>query len=232
MGHIQLPDDVRRIPLSVPLKGGGRLDSFAEAIVRADNEKALEDVAEQDEFPYGSYIKADKFPQLSADRVLGSDPKTLESEIGHKIVIVGGIWHRFGFGAGAQTDTYFTPEGDLPGVFIHANYVEALLCSQMFKPVKEVVKKSIDALVSLVVAIAFALRIRFRRKLGIAAGLCVLLAILSYVFLQNLGMFCDFLIPVLFVMAHFAGEQILEWRKDARKYAKSLSNLVTPTNGG
>jgi CHASE2 domain-containing sensor protein len=224
-GYIALPDDLRQVPLSLPIQGGPKvggtyLDSFAEAIVRAYNRNSLQHLLgnQKDLLVYGSYLRTDDFNVLQAGDVLTSDPDALKSQLAHRIVIVGGGWHTYAYERGAQIDTYFTPVGWIPGVFIHANYVEALLDSRIYKPLGEIIGIAIEALLALFVAMVFALEIAGWRKSLIIASLGLSLMVLTYVLWQNLGLFFDFFIPTLLVTGHFAFEQVRTWRADARKY--------------
>jgi len=63
--------------------------------------------------------------------------KTLISKLGFKVVIIGGGWHQYGVDSGPQNDAHESPVGLVYGAFVHANYVEALLDSRAYSPMKE-----------------------------------------------------------------------------------------------
>lgn len=119
-GYITLPYDLRQIPLSVKTKNMPPIDSFAGAIVRATDQRALQyakgiDCITENALPYSGYIKAEEFSQFLGSHILNAEPSTLRVELSHKIVIVGGAWHRLMLGRGQQIGTYFTPVGWLGG---------------------------------------------------------------------------------------------------------------------
>jgi len=217
MGYIALPYDIRQVPLTLKLHGGGSVDSFATAIVRAYHAKALLRVPEGDSLPYGSYLRAGEFRQLSARDVLKGRRETLE-QLAHKIVILGGAWHKQGYGRGDQIDTYFTPVGWIGGAFIHANYVEALLDGRVYEALDERIVKGIEIILVLLGAMIFALEIRPSRKWMAASVLCVILVVVNYFILQNLGEFFDFFVPLVLIAAHAVLDQVLEWRSLAVAY--------------
>lgn len=124
-GYIALPYDVRRVPGTLVVKGAQpSVDSFAVAIAKAYDEEALRRIPKSNSLPFGSYLREEEFRQFPARHVLEKRPEVLD-RLAHKIIIVGGAWHRQGYGRGSQIDTYFTPVGWIGGAFIHANYVEA-----------------------------------------------------------------------------------------------------------
>ena len=139
-GYIALPRDLRQIPY-LPVKDGA-VESFSQAIARSFSEQALKYLPEFESLPYGSYIRRKEFDTLSAGRLLSGS--TDLRVLAHKIVLVGGNWSRFAYGLGGETDSYFTPIGFVPGVFIHANYAEALLDSRTYSPLGERVQLGLE----------------------------------------------------------------------------------------
>ena len=133
-GYIMLPYDCRQVPLTLELEDRSSIDSFAEAIVRARKEAALKNLPKSESLPFGSFIEPERFKEsyFSAGDIINKDIDTFRAKIAHKTVIVGGDWHRRNFGRGDQIDMHLTPVGYLPGVYVHANYVEALLDSRVY----------------------------------------------------------------------------------------------------
>jgi CHASE2 domain-containing sensor protein len=212
-GYITLPPDIRRIPLALTMHDGKtRVDSFASAILGAIDEQSLRDAQEneQDSLPYGTFIEPNRFIQRSADYVWNSDAKTLQAEMAFKVVIVGGAWHQFGVNQGPENDSHESPVGNVFGAFVHANYVEALLDSRTYKPMRTKVATGIEVFFSMVLAVVLSLDTRLATKLGIAVFLCVAILGISYIAWQNLGLFFDFLVPVVLLGAHIVVEKMLE----------------------
>lgn len=209
-GYIALPTDIRKIPLKRTMKDGQELDSFAAAIVRAVNPRALEPVERDKELPFFRYLPPEVFEKLSPSKILQKDPETF-SKIEHKIVVVGAAWNARAYGRGGRVDTHFTPVGPLQGLYLHANYVEALLDNRTSKPYADWAVKVIEGVATLLVAVIFALLTSpLSRIIGVAltaAGL----VIYGYLSLLILGLFYDFFVPVLLVALH----AIYEWLHQA-----------------
>jgi CHASE2 domain-containing sensor protein len=127
-GYVSLPYDVRQVPLTLRLKDGRDQDSFAAAIVKRLDRSALQDAQSSDKtaLPYGTFISPSGFTQISAKQVFESEPDTLKPWLAANAVLVGGAWHQNSFERGRKVDTHLTPAGEIGGVFVHANNVEAL----------------------------------------------------------------------------------------------------------
>lgn len=210
VGYIALPPDVRQVPwLSLHVKNGDPINSFSQAIARADNEEAMQNLPEKIPLPYGSYMRPEAFTVVSASEVLSRAPKVFE-KLAHKVVILGGSWHFQGYNRGPQIDVYDTPTGSIPGVYIHANYVEALLDSRIYRPWSGWILILIEVIQSLLIAIPFALKMPLLFKILAVVIICLALFVFSLLSLMVLGLFFDFFIPVILVLSHGIIEQIRE----------------------
>ncbi len=219
-GYIALPSDVRKLPLRLTVKDGSELDSFAVAIVRAANEAALRPVKDDKELPFLRYLPADSFERLSATKVLEKDPDTWR-KIRHNIVIVGAGWSTLAYGRGRPVDTYFTPLGPLPGVLLHANYVEALLDNRTSKPYAQWALNVIEGMMVLVIAVIFALLSSpISRVIGVVL-VAAALVLYGYLSLLVLGLFYDFFVPVLLVLFHAISEWIESALSRRRRQSRS-----------
>lgn len=119
-GYISLPYDKREVPLAIPVQGFGTLDSFAQAIVKADNQNALEGIgAPSYSLPFLSFMDPGSFVVVSAKDILDGVTAAVD-HIPHKIAIVGAGWSRLALGRGGKVDTYLSPAGTVGGVFLHA----------------------------------------------------------------------------------------------------------------
>ncbi len=226
-GYVSLPYDIRQVPLGLKLTDNAPLDSFAAAIVRRIDGHALRDAQAKDEsaLPYGNFIAPEAFDALYADDVLKEKPSVLKSKLVTKIVLIGGAWHERAFRHGKQIDLHFTPVGEIGGVFVHANYVEAILTHQTTKPLSKAIAVTIEVALALFMAVIFAWNMGPWKKVGWAAGLSLGLVAITYFSWQNLGLFFDFFIPLILLAGHGAVERIFEWRSEAHNYAKKLSTL-------
>lgn len=232
-GYITLPRDLRQVPLAVPLKNRSeKEDSFAGAIAKT-REKDLVMAAEEYEhrgFPYGSFYSPDEFRKVDAGTILQAGEQELKNLLQGRVVIVGGAWHT-GFYKGptqdynGSIDLHFTPAGDIPGAFVHANYVEALLSGSVHQQVPETIALVIEIFCSLVVAIVFALEGSLPGKFGRVLLISVVLVIISYFLWQNLGLFFDFFIPILLLSIHAPIEQLRETRTELRRLRERVKEL-------
>ncbi|MBI3249927.1 MAG: CHASE2 domain-containing protein [Deltaproteobacteria bacterium] len=244
LGYINLPPDVRRVPLRLNVgpcagnlyrpflfeeKGECYVDSFSLAIARADNKDRVRDLEHTEALPYGSYIRAEDFCQVSANTLLRGalavqkdETVSLPCQIAHSVVIVGGQWSRWAYQRGERIDSYLTPVGKVGGVFIHANYIEALLDKRTFAPLAENFHGPIELVLACLVFLVFSLDIRLRVKVMIVTVFLSGMAISLYVFLFNIGMFFDFFTPIVLLLLHACFERIKEWRDLA--LSRELSN--------
>ncbi len=224
-GYLQLPYDLRRVPVGLELADGRVLDSFALAIVGAVDPTAHQRVATHasDALPFASYMTERDFAGtaptdvrlFSSAYVLAADSAELDRSLSHKVVILGAAWSRNGFASGARVDLHPTPAGTLPGALIHANYVEAILNERTYKPLSDQLVMAFEVLLVLAIAALLALDTRPLWKATLVAGTTVFFILLSYFFLQNLGLFFDFFVPVVVLIGHVAVEKVLDWRHAA-----------------
>jgi CHASE2 domain-containing sensor protein len=213
---VLLRDDVRQIPLVLSLKDGTQVESFAAAIVKPLDATALQDAQASGDsgLPYGTFIPPDRIKQMSANYVFATDARELKKALAANVVLVGGAWHSNAFEE-SRIDSHPTPVGEIPGVFIHANYVEALLTHRVSRPISKILGIVIEFLLAAFIAVIFAWKMKPVSKFKWAGGLSLILVLTTYVFWQNLGLFFDFFIPLILLGSHAAIAQIIEWRDEA-----------------
>jgi CHASE2 domain-containing sensor protein len=208
-GYIALPPESRRLPwFTMQIKNGAPISSFSQAIALADNPRVLQGYAEKLPLPFGSFMTQDSFDSVSATDLLRHTPDAFD-KLAHKIAIVGGVWHRLDYGQGPYIDQDTTPVGVIPGAYIHANYVEAMLDSRIYRPYEGKILLLIEILESVMVAIPFALAIRFFCKILLTLLFCVLLFGFSLFSLLALGLFFDFFVPVIVIVGHGIVERLV-----------------------
>ncbi len=133
--------------------------------------------------------------------------------LNHQIVLLGGSWHKDGFGAGELNDEHVTPAGRILGVYTHANYAEALRTGHYYPQISELWVIASEVIVVVGASILLALNVSKGLKI-ISTGLpSILIFLLSYFLLQNLGIFFEFFIPLIVLVAHELIHH-LEWRKE------------------
>ena len=210
-GYIALSFDSRRVPVSLNLVNRGPTDSFALAIVRAFRPQALEGQRTDGSLPFGSYLPSEKFPQHSAGTVLTTNTADLKEKVSGRVVIIGGIWNQFAYERGRQIDSYLTPVGTIPGALIHANNVEALLDHRTTPPMPRRLPDVIEFGFVILGAVIFTLQRRWYIRVLTAIGLCLGLIVLSYVFLRNLGVYFDAIVPLAMIAGHSILDEAREW---------------------
>lgn len=227
-GYINLPFDYRMVPLTLYMRDGSPVKSFAEAIVERVNPDALKHLHEGGEFPYGRWLTLGSFTDrhlVSASDVLNHNAEAF-NKIGGNVAIIGSGWSKLAYGRGPLADEHFTPAGRAPGVFMHANYVEALLSDRTYGRWGEIFLLTIEFIFSFALAAIFALDLRPFAKLATILLLPIFLVLLSYLSFLNLGRFFDFFVPMTLVLGHAGIEQIREWRANSHEYDKLFNASV------
>ena len=209
-GYIALPYERLEIPLTLKLSGDRALDSFSMAIVRAFRSKALDYLPQADRAPYFSFITEKGFDHKTAHEVLTTDPKLVQKDLGGRIIIIGGAWRKFASGVGPRIDLHDTPMGAMPGAYLHANYVEAILDTRTFPPFGEKVVKAVEWLVVIGMALGFAVTEAPAWKIVVVVVSWLVLALFTYFSFINLGHVFDLLVPAISVTVHWVFEHFWE----------------------
>jgi hypothetical protein len=223
-GYLQLPYDLRLVPGQLELRGGGPLDSLSLEAVSLINPTAYKlAVSKADRgFRFARYLsEADYRPAdgpkyaFSWQQLKKADIEDLRRDIADKVVLIGGNWHANAQGQGPTVDTFPSPVGPLPGVFLHANYIEALDGEGgTFAPLSDTAAEVIEFSLAIVLALVAALEIHSGWKWSAFFTSLLLSVILTYVLLANLGIFLDFLVPVLILIGHTLVEEVMEMRTE------------------
>jgi CHASE2 domain-containing sensor protein len=219
-GYIALPYDQRRVPLRIELKSGTPMDSFALAVATAFRTRVATTLPRSNDAPYGSFLKNDEFISITAERVLSDDLHRLRDEINGQIVIVGGVWSRFAYKRGEPTDSHFTPVGWTQGVFLHANYVEAILDSRVYPPAQEGSLLTVEWILVGAMVITFAAGTEGNLRIGLIVSCWLALLALSYISFMNFGIIFDLFVPALSVTLHWAAEHGWETFRSKARGAK------------
>ena len=167
-----------------------------------------------------------------------TDGAKLKHQLADKLVFVGAKWHANAYGVGPFADQHNSPGGMEPGVMLHANYVEAMLDrTGTFAPVSDSTAEMIEIGLVLALALIGLMEIHVLWKWAALATGLTLSLLLAYTLLQNLGLFLDFLIPLLIIVFHTLGEELIkiwhEFRDLKRQHAKRHADKSTvETVGG
>jgi CHASE2 domain-containing sensor protein len=219
VGYINLPDDHRQIPLeTTAAKWNGvnsMLASFAlQTALGFDERRVVQPVTQTNstlqsairnhQFVYGGFRKQKDFPHVSASDVADRNPAVLQ-KIDQKIVFIGSTWSESGIGRGETVDLHDTPFGRMSGVYLHANYLEAMLSGRVKRPLSGWQAALIDLAIGVLLIVSFK---RAQRGWGRATVLGVFFVpiILAYVMFINAGVYLDFILPLMLLFGHLLFE--------------------------
>jgi len=219
-GYIFGHFDVRRIPLPFSDSTGMQIDSFAFAILRELRYTALDDALSnaRGDFLYSDFHHPKFFRIVPAGAIIRKDREALQQLQG-KIVMVGGNWHNQAFDRGSLIDMHASPAGEIPGVLIHANWVQAMIRKQTFGALQPAIEKLVDIGLSLLAALIFVVVVPNRRLLAIV-GLNIAAVIAVLLMWRFKGIYFDFVLPMMLLGGHVAFEQISEWKEDATEHQR------------
>jgi CHASE2 domain-containing sensor protein len=217
-GYTRIPHDSRCIPLQLEVnsaRGTERVDSLALALAKTRN-RARVPVSEPGQaLPFGRFLSETAFAEARLTPADLSDAARAREILAGRVVLIGGSWTTRD---GARVDEQLTPAGRMPGVFVHANYVEALLGQYMAHHVPDVVAIALELLFGFSIAFIFIGGVRYWKFILLA--LLVLAPLpLSVMSLQNFGIYLDGLSLIVLIGAHATLEEILE-RREERHHAR------------
>jgi CHASE2 domain-containing protein len=240
-GYVQLPYDIRRVPLPLPLDTdpSSTVESLATAIVKCVDPVAYARTVNsgKDELPFAGYIPLKNFPLsragqegendkqegMSASEVLGTRCAT-ERCLHGKIVIISGNWNSRAFDVGPRVDLHGSPVGIVPGAMIHANYVEAMLSDRAFSPLPKWLVRSVEILAVVLLTLVLALISSGWLQFAAVVGTTLFMLVLNF-FLQDLGMFFDFFVPTVMLLGHVVAHKIYEWWKIAHQPVEAAAHV-------
>jgi CHASE2 domain-containing sensor protein len=148
--------------------------------------------------------------------VLRGDPATL-AKLANRVVLVGGSWRTASLGRGELVDAHETPVGVLPGVLVHANYVEALLTGRTVRPNSGFVHVVADFALGILLACVLIAGVGYWKLLWLAAAAAGVVVV-SFMFWQNLGIFLDAAPLLVLLGGHAAVDEVLTWRAAAEEH--------------
>lgn len=215
-GFDHAPGDFRKVPLTLRGTNGQDQDTeYASLALQAVD--AYETVAEimhptrdllsdkllNHEFVYTTYLPRDEFNHVSAKDLAPVHSSQLRDHaadaLRHRIVLIGGYRHAHN-DTDHWLDEHKSPVGLIPGMYLHANYIEGLLDNRVLFNVPRMVAAVIDVI----------LAIGMLYLVGKVSGVWkfVLLLVLfvplglAYIAAVNLGYCIDFVVPLLLLLLH------------------------------
>ena len=226
VGHDGFAADKRKIPGMLRLDTGGYMDSLSLAIVKIADPVAYQGLvkAANKGFRFGQYLTPEDF-RPRAGRTFIFNGKSIREKgitelrqaIADRIVVLGGNYSPLAYGEGDPIDMHTSPGGLESGAMLHANYVEAELNqSSTFSPLPDTAAEILEWSLACVLALIAALEIRATWKWSSVLIGLILSLLVTYFLMQNLGLFLDFLIPLLMIVIHTITEELLGMRHELR----------------
>jgi len=184
-------------------------------------------------FRFGQFLTpADYSPKngrqfvFNGEAIFNMSPNDLRKAVAEREVIIGTHWHWLAEGIGQIGDMHNTPGGEEPGAMVLANYVEAIRNETgTFTAISDRTAEVVEWAMTCGLAVLFVLEIRVVWKWAGFLLTCLLSLLLTYVLLQNLGLFLDFFIPILIIVVHTIAEELLEMRRELKHATHALKEL-------
>lgn len=204
--------DRRRIPPRLLLVDGLEVDSFALAAARFYRPDLVQS-KDWTQARFGSFIARSPETEISAHALMSASETEfakIADKLKHKIVFIGGDWHESPSRSGRKVDPHLTPVGEIPGVVLHANYVEAILDDRTFDiPAREKLLMAVD--IALGLLLAYVLFVQFRPpwlKVPVAAAVIGLPALACLLLMQYFAIYWDVVIMDALLIGHVAIERM------------------------
>ena len=222
-GHVILPDsDFRTIPGVAKMADGHTVDSLALTVIKLSDPIAYSHLIEDQEkgFRFGRFLAPEDFSArdgrqfiFNGVQIQTMDRNKLREALADRVVIIGGHYHSAAYNSRDYVDMWASPAGREPGAMLHANYVEAMRDPlSSFIGISEHTAEIIEGFLALALALLTSLEVHEGWKWTGFFFSFIACILLSYVLLQNLGLFLDFFIPILIIVVHTVIEEILEMR--------------------
>jgi CHASE2 domain-containing sensor protein len=155
----------------------------------------------------------------------------LRKRVEHQVVFVGGAWHALGYKTGDKLiDSHDTPVGMIPGVLVHANYVEAVLDRRVVTPLSNRLVTAGECFIGFLLAIALSFKRLWLKALS-AVVLIGLPVLLSVVAVQNFLVYFDVIVLDLVLLLKAAFEKNIEFYANHRRWLKYEAAQVLLASG-
>jgi CHASE2 domain-containing sensor protein len=212
LAYIFLYPDRRHIPPTLLLDDDSEIDSLALAAARLYRPQLVA-AKEWTKPRFGSFIV--RFPETEVSahdltQAAEPAPKELADKLKHKIVLIGGNWHESPDRSGSTVDRHLTPVGEIPGVVLHANYIEAILDDRAFEVLEIGRLLTIaDIVLGLLLAYVLILNVNLWLKTTLAVIVIGVPLLVSFLVMQYLAVYWDALVMDGLLLAHVGIERIL-----------------------
>lgn len=216
VGNINLAEDRRQIPLVTPTRRPDEPCSESIALAAASSyedavslnrqtrdKDVIRNAIKKRKPVFGSFIPESGFPPVSA-RCLADKDSAAEKLCRGRIVIIGGTWQA-DLGRGERVDSHDTPAGKMYGIFLHANYIEALLDDRYQQEVPLWFSTLFDLVAGGFLYWSFHSAATLRGKLMVM-GVFLVPLLASYVLFANLNYYLDFILIFIGCFVHLVVE--------------------------
>jgi CHASE2 domain-containing sensor protein len=204
VGYTNMPLDPRLIPPRIYAwdwdgTSQRNVDSFAFQIANAygplvGQDATIKRTILSGQPVYGGFLRDSAFLKIPAWNLLRQTDQ-FRNELRNRIVIIGGTWHQDGEGRGPLIDGFLSPVGIQPGLYMNANFVEALIDHRFAAGVSKWVIASVVVSLAAMLSLLFFWVKSLRYRLAIFAFF-LSAWLISYVSLFFMGRYLDFTIPV------------------------------------
>jgi len=228
-GNVNPADDERKIPLKTQLQGNAQCeDSLALAASSAYEEatdrqpriremRAIADDIKSYQYPFASFMPEKQFQTIPIRDLAAGNQEAIR-ECRTRIVIIGGKWKE-DLGQGQAHDVHNTPIGPLTGIYLQANYIEALLDDRYMKEVPPLPALLFDLILGSLLYVSYH-KAKTTRGRYIVLSVFLLPLIVGYIIFVTLGYYLDFVLPLVACFVHLGIEFVrddIEIRRESQR---------------
>ena len=214
-GNVNPADDERKIPLSTELGVSSQCeDSLALAATTAyeqatyrrpltSEKKTIAEEIRHHEYVFGGFLGEAQFQTIPIRELAAGKPEAMRA-CRTRIVIIGGKWHE-ALGQGRGVDVHETSAGAMAGMYLHANYIEALLDDRTMREISPLPALLFDLGVGALLYSSY-------HKANTTRGRYIVLSVFllplmgAYIAFVTLGYYLDFVLPLVACFIHLSYE--------------------------
>jgi len=231
-GNVNPSEDERKIPLKTELPGNSQCeDSLALAAVsayevatdrsRTRDKNAIASNIQDYQYVYGTFLPEKSFQTSSMTiptlELAAGTPEAMRA-CRTRIVIIGGNWAE-AMGQGEAFDMHETSVGPMAGMYLQANYIEALLDDRYMKEVPALPALLFDLLVGVLLYVSYH-RAKTTRGRYVILSVFLLPLMAGYIVFVMLGYYLDFVLPLVGCFVHLGFEFVtddVKMRRDRKR---------------
>jgi len=235
-GNVNPAEDERKIPLKSELQGNSQCqDSLALAAASAYEEatdreprtrkkKTIANHMKRYRYVFGSFMPEERFQTIPI-RDLAAGKREAMRACRTRIVVIGGKW-REALGQGQPYDVHETSVGPLTGMYLQANYIEALLDDRYMKEVSAVPALLFDLIVGALLYVSYH-KAKTTRGRYVVLSVFLLPLMGGYIVFVTLGYYLDFVLPLVGCFVHLGFEFVMDDIKMRRRERQRERTVTT-----